>query len=116
RRWPRLPHVLADRRAHVDVAEAEEDEPAALREIAVLVEDAVVREILLAVYGTKRSVGADGACVGEVPVEPGGPDERDDACGLPTDLFDALACARHESRAQQEVLGRIAGHRELRKE
>ncbi len=48
RRWARLPDVLADRRADEHVAEAAaERQLPSLREVAVLVEDAVVRQELL---------------------------------------------------------------------
>ena len=97
----------------VVVAEAEDDEVAALGEVAVLVEDAVVREEVLAVDGLDAAVRADGARVREIAVEPGRPDERDDAVGRRCDLLDRLARRAHEPRPEEEILGRIAGRREL---
>ena len=56
---PGLPDVLADRRADERVAVLEQDEVAAGREVAVLVEDAVVRQEALAVDRLHLAVGAD---------------------------------------------------------
>ena len=78
RRRAGLPDVLADREPDETLAEAQEDEVATLREVAVLVEDAVVRQEVLAVDGPHLAVGAHGARVREVAVEPGRADERDD--------------------------------------
>ena len=58
RRRPGLPHVLADRRADQRLAEAQEEEVVPGREVAILVEDAVVRQEPLAIHGLHRAVGA----------------------------------------------------------
>ena len=55
RRRARLPDVLADREPNGRVPDPEEDEFTALREVAVLVEDAVVREEVLAVDRLARA-------------------------------------------------------------
>ena len=116
RRRPRLPDVLADRRPDEDVSDPDEDELAPLEEVAVLVEDAVVRQEVLAVDGLHTAVGADRARVREVAVEPGRPDERDDARRGARDLLQRLAGRVDEAGAEQEILGRIAGDRELRED
>ena len=108
-----LPDVLADRDADGRVAEPEEDEVATLGEVAVLVEDAVVREEVLAVDGLHAAVRADGAGVREIAVEPGRADERDDAVGRGRDLLERLVRGAHEPGPKEEILGRIAGRREL---
>ena len=108
RRRPGLPDVLADRDPDGRLSEPQDDELAALGEVAVLVEDAVVREEVLAVDGPDLSVGADGARVREIAVEPRRPDERDDALGRGRDLLERLACGADEAGPEEEILGRIA--------
>ncbi len=116
RRRPGLPDVLADRRPRDHVAEAQQEQVGARGEVAVLVEDAVVGQEALAVDGPDRAVGEDVAGVVEVAVEVGSPDERDDARRLGGDRLDAPARRADERRAQQQVLGRVAGDRELGEE
>jgi hypothetical protein len=82
----------------------------------VLVEDAVVGEELLPVHRPNLTVGAHGACVREVAVEPGCPDERDEALGRARDLVEYRPRGTYEARPQKQVLGRVAGHRELRED
>ena len=86
---PGLPDVLADRRADEHVAEAQQDEVARRREVAVLVEDAVVRQEALAVDAADLAVGEDGARVVEVGVEVRRADERGDAVRRVGDRLDA---------------------------
>ena len=66
RRRPGLPDVLADRRPDEHLAEAEQEQVAAGREVAVLVEDAVVRQEALAVdaRGSRRARGRSRRCRG----------------------------------------------------
>ena len=109
----RLPDVLADGRADVDVPEPKQQQVAALGEVPVLVEDAVVREEVLPVDGLDAAVRADCARVREVAVEPGRPDERDDALARARDLLDRVVRRTDESGTEQEVLGRVARDREL---
>ena len=113
RRRPRLPQVLADRRSGVDVTHAKEQEIAAFGEVAVLVEDAVVREKVLSVDPLHAAVRADGAGVREVPVEPRRSDERDDPLGGPRDLLERVVRRADEAGAEQEILGWVARGREL---
>ena len=63
------------------VAAAEQEELAALGEVAVLVEDAVVGEEVLAVDALQLAVGEHGARVREVAVEERAADERRDPLG-----------------------------------
>ena len=78
-----LPDVLADRRADEHVAAPKEQQLAPCSEIAVLVEDAIVRQELLPVDPAQLTVREDGARVCKVTVEERAPDERRDAlCGL----------------------------------
>src|SRR6185503_9114960 len=82
-----LPYVLADGWPDQSIAMLEQEEVAPRSEVAVLVEDAVVREEALAVDGLHLAARADRAGVVEVAVEMGEADERDEAAGLPRDLL-----------------------------
>ena len=116
RRRAGLPHVLADRHADERLAEAEQDEVAAGREVALLVEDAVVRQEALAVDRPHLAVGADGAGVVQVAVEGREADERRDPGRRGRDLVERPPGRAHEGRAQQQVLRRVARDRELGEE
>ena len=86
RRRPRLPDVLAHGRPDEHLAVLEQEQVAARGEVAVLVEDAVVRKEPLAVDRLHLAAGADRARVVEVAVEVGRADEDDDAASLARDL------------------------------
>ena len=86
------------------------------REVAVLVEDAVVRQVALAVEALHLAVGADGAGVEEIPVEPGRADERRQPGARLRDLAQRLLGGADEGRTEQQVLGRVPGDRELGEE
>ena len=116
RRRSRLPHVLADGHADERVAVDEDEELVAGREVAELVEDAVVRQEALLHERLHLPVRADGAHVVEVAVEDRRADEGDDAARLARDLVQRLLGRAHEARPQQQVLRRIARHRELGKD
>ena len=90
RRRARLPDVLADREPNGRLPDPEEDEFTALREVAVLVEHAVVREEVFAVDRLHASVGAHGTRVREIAVEPRGSDQRGDALRLGRDRLERL--------------------------
>ena len=79
RRRARLPDVLADRRADEHLAHLEQQELAPGREVAVLVEDAVVGQEVLAVDALDGAVRAHEGGVREVAVEGRAADERDGA-------------------------------------
>jgi hypothetical protein len=111
-----LPDVLADRRPDVHVAELKKQELAALGEVAVLVEDAVVRKELLAIDRPDLALGADGARVCEVAVEPRRSDERHDVARGARNLQKRLTGGVDEPRPKEEVLRRVAGDRELRED
>ena len=113
RRRSRLPHVLADRDADDRVAVREHEQLVAGREVAHLVEDAVVRQEALLHERLDLAVRADGAGVVEIAVEIRRADERGHAARRGGDLGERLLGRAHEPRPQQQVLGRIAGHRQL---
>ena len=108
-----LPDVLADRDPDGRVPDAQDDELASLGEVAVLVEDAVVREEVLPVDGLHAPIGADRAGVGEIAVEPRRSDERRDAGALRGDLLERLVRGADEPGPEQEVLRWVPGRREL---
>ena len=116
RRRARLPDVLADRRAGDDVAEAEQQQVVARGEVAVLVEDAVVRQEALAVDRADLAAREDVTGVVEIGVEVGRADERDDPVRRGGELLDRAPRGPDERRPQQQILGRVAGDRELGEE
>ena len=116
RRWPGLPDVLADRGPDEDVPELEQQQLAAGREVAVLVEDAVVRQEVLAVDPLDSPFRADEGGIREIALERRAADERDDAGTGAGDLVDRLPRGADEPGSQEQVLGRVAGDRELRED
>jgi hypothetical protein len=111
-----LPDVLADGGADVRVAEPEQDEVAPFREVAVFVEDAVVRQVLLPIDGADSAICADDTRIREVAIEPRHAHESHDIAGLVRDLDEGAACGSDEAWAKEEVLGRVAGDRQLWKD
>ncbi len=113
RGWSRLPHVLADGDANERPAVLEEQQLAAGCEVALLVEDAVVRQEPLLHDGADLAARADVARVVEIAVEVRPADEHGRAAGLSRDALDRLLSRADEARAQQQVLGRVPRHGEL---
>ncbi len=85
-------------------------------EVALLVEDAVVRQPVLAVERLHLAVGHDRERVVDVLDALGRADERDDALGLARDVERRLARRLEEVLLEQQVLRRVAGDRELGEE
>ena len=113
RRRARLPHVLADRDADERLAVLEEVQLVARREVAHLVEDAVVRQEALLHHRLHLAAGADRAGVVEVAVEVRRADEDDDPARRERDLLERPLGGAEKAGPEQQILGRIAGHREL---
>ena len=86
------------------------------REVARLVEDAVVRQEALAVDGLHLAARAHGARVEQVAVEVRVADERGDPARLEREPLQGVRRRPDEAGPQQQVLGRVAGHRELGEE
>ena len=101
RRRSGLPHVLADRHADKRLADFEQDEVVARCEVAVLVEDSIVRQEALAVHGLDVAVRADRACVVEIRVEMREADERHQPTRLLCDLVERARSCPHEAGPQQ---------------
>src|SRR5207244_13339264 len=112
----RLPEVLADRRADQGLAVLEQKQVASRREVAVLVEDAVVREEAFPVDGLDLAARANGASVVEVAVEVGEADEGGQPARVAGELAQGLRRGTDEARPQQQVLRRVAGDRQLGEE
>ncbi len=84
------------------------------REVALLVEDPVVGQMALAIDGLDRAVGEDGGGVEHALAV--GLREADDRGRARHVLRERLQRARgvaQEALAQEQVLGRVAGEREL---
>src|SRR5581483_7455056 len=116
RRRAGLPEVLANSRPDERLAEAEQHELPAGREVAVLVEDAVIREEALRVDGSELPAGAHCAGVDEVAVEERAADERGDSVRLGGDALERAARLADERRAEKQVLRGVARDAELREE
>ena len=116
RRRPGHPHVLADRDPDLRAGHLDDGELAAGGEVPLLVEDAVVRQMPLLRPAGDLAVRADRACVVEVAVEQRHADERDEALRLGRDALERLARGTHEARPEEQILGRVARHRELGEE
>ncbi len=82
-------------------------------EVALLVEDGVVREQLLAVHAVDAPVGAHGGRVVQVTARLGVADHGGATSGAGRDLVERLDRLRDERGPQEQVLGRIAGDRQL---
>lgn len=125
-----LPEVLADGEGHVDAVHAHDRHGVAGHEVAELVEDAVVRQVVLgvgqddlaAVQHRSRVAGRAGR-LAELRLRGLGPVEvADDHRKFPEallgepcgELAQGRAGRLHEGRAQGEVLDGIPGQRHLR--
>src|SRR5581483_10702524 len=111
RAW--LPHVLADGDADERVAVLEQVQVVAGREVAELVEDAVVGQEALLHERLQLAPAADGARVVEVAVEMRRADEERDAVRCARDLLERALGGSEEARPEEEVLRRVAGDGEL---
>jgi hypothetical protein len=102
--------------AHERLAVLEEDQVASGCEVAVLVEHAVVGQEALPVDGLDLAAGADVTRVVEIAIEMGRADQDRRPPCLLGDPLHGFLCRSYKTGAEQEVLRRIAGHRELRKD
>ena len=114
--WAGLPDVLADRRAGEDIPAAQHQQLSAGRKIPVLVEDAVVRQEVLAVDAAQHPVGQHGAGVCEVAVEERAADKGRDSLAGSGDLLERSSRGLDEAGPEEQVLGRIPRDGELGKD
>ena len=83
-------------------------------EVALLVEHAVVRQEHLAVDAAHLAVGEHGERVEDVLRVLGEPDQRDGVAHVLRDLVQGPPARRQEMGLEQQVLGRVAVHGQLR--
>ncbi len=83
-------------------------------EVALLVEDGVVRQELLAVHAVDAAVRADRSRVVEVAARFGETDHGRGPGRARRDLVEHLDRLRDERGPQQQIFGRVARDRELR--
>ena len=112
----RLPDVLADRHTRERLAVLEQEQVAPLSEVARLIEDAVVRQEALAVDGFHLAARAHRARVEEVAVVVRVADERGDPARFEREPVERLGGCPDEAGPEEQILGRVAGDRELGKE
>ena len=111
------PDVLADRQPHRQPVEVEDAGRGALAEVALLVEDAVVGQALLVVAGGDVPAAQERAGVVDALGRVLGVAEDDvDARHLAGDRGEGPLDPGVEPRAQQQVLGRVAGQGQLGEE
>ena len=116
RRRSGLPHVLADGRTDQRLAELQQDQVASRSEVAVLVEDAVVREEALADERLHLTARAHRARVEEITVECRRADQRHDPAARPGDAFERALRRADEPGAEEEIFRRVAGDDQLGEE
>ena len=96
----RAPRVLADRDRDAHAADDEEGAvDGGRREVALLVEDRVVRQQVLAVDAVHATVGAHRGRVEEVAPDLGEPDDRGRAAGAGRDLLEHLGRSARRTTA-----------------
>ncbi len=115
-RRARLPDVLADGQSDGLLADLEHRAAIARLEVALLVEDAVVGEEDLAIDRMHDAVGEHGGGVVDVGRALGKADDGNDPVGLRCELVQRRAGGCQEALAQQQILGRVAGQRQLGKQ
>src|SRR5829696_9005339 len=111
----RVPDVLADAHPNERAVEPQDGGARAFAEVAVLVEDAVVRQISFVVAVQDLAAGDHGAGVAQIRVEVDKPYSGDDARGnLSGERIERPQVVLYEARPHEEVLGRVARDGELR--
>ena len=114
RRAEGVPDVLADVHAHVDAVHHVHGAHGAGLEVAVLVEDAVVRQVHLVVDAQKLAVVGHRGCVVDVALEVDETHHDRYAAGAGNDALHGVHVGAYERRLEEQVLRRIAGDRHLR--
>src|SRR5439155_128589 len=113
RRPRRIPDVLADVDGHARLAEREDRRLAPRLEIAVLVEDAVVRQVLLVVDAGQGPVVDDGGGVEEILALVHAADDGGEAARRLRHVRQRGQVGLDEGGLEEEILGRVAGDRQL---
>ncbi len=110
------PDVLADGEADLDPVDLDDRPAGAALEVAQLVEDPVVGQVDLAVDGLQAAVCQHRRGVVDVVGALGEADERHDALRVGRDPLDRRPRVGQEVLLEQQVLGRVAGDRQLGEE
>ncbi len=115
--WPALPDVFADSQPQTDAVDFENGCVFARREIAFLIEHAVVRQDLLAIVADRVTVQEHATTVVNlIVVVLGKADQNRDAEQLVSNFSHGVLYTMAQSRVEQEVLRRIATDAELGKD
>ncbi len=112
----RHPDVLADRQPDRNAVDLDQRPAFAVLKVAVLVEDAVVGQAVLAVDAADSAVSQHRRAVVDVVAALREADHRDDPVGIGGDPVERVARVREEVLLQQQVLGRVARDRKLREQ
>ena len=115
-RCARDPDVLADGDPDRHAVDVDQRAALAALEVAVLVEDAVVGQAVLAIDALHGAVGDDCGGVEDVVVAFREADDRDEAADRLRDPLERRPRVRQEVGLQQQVLRRVPGDRQLREE
>ena len=107
------PDVLADGQPDGHAVDLDQRAAPARLEVADLVEDAVVGQADLAVDRLHAAVGEDGGGVVDVVGPLGEADDGDDVARLARDVVERPARVAQEVLLEQQILGRVAGDRQL---
>ena len=111
----RVPDVLADAQADEVTAYLENRGARALAEVAILVEDTVVRQVALVIAVQNLAARGDGAGVVEVSVEVDETDRRRHPFRHPArELLQSVQVVPDEARPEEQVLRRVTGRGQLR--
>jgi hypothetical protein len=110
-----VPDILADREPDPGSGHAEDRRLRAGLEVAVLVEDAVVGKILLAIDAGQPAIAHDGGRVVDVIVLIDEAHDEGQAGAGGRDLFQGTQVVVDEALPQEQVLGRVARNGQLRK-
>ena len=113
----RAPGVFTDRDADLHSGHIEQRQRLVGHdEVTLFVEHCVVRQYLFAVHAHDAPVCAHCRCVVQVAAGLRESDHRRRTAGASRELFQRLRGLGNERRAQQQVFGRVPGHRELRED
>ena len=108
-----LPDVLAHRQPDAVRTDVQHSPGGAGLEVALLVEHTVVGQVHLAIDGVDGAVGKHRGGVVHVLGALGKADDRDRPARVRCQLLERCARAREEVLAQEQILGRVAGERQL---
>jgi len=110
----RIPGVLADADPDPHALVDEDRAARAAAEVALLVEDPVVGQVVLVVDALDLAVGSEGGGVVDVVLHVDEADDQGDPLRGRGDLLQLAEVVADEARLEEQVLGRVAGQEQLR--